>query len=161
MTYGVSGDIRADLNAHLPAAHANYKGEDVLPGALIEAGRDFATQEIDATLKPRYGEHIPFTTVPALIDKIANALAEEFVQDKMNPGPAPKTQDKYSTNAKRCRDILESLAEGTMELPEVDDPEGGQVFHTHANRAPAMDVDATEDQEVDPDLLDDISNNRG
>lgn len=159
--YGNSERIRQELNQFMSEDHPNYQGELVLPEGLIFAGREYATDLINAKLTPRYPEIVPWASgdVPRFIDTLANCLAKGWITEQKNPGPAPNDDRKFVSAKNKCETYLEEMASGDIELPGVDTP-GPTIGFTHSGKTPAADVDPIENQNPDQDLLDDIADRR-
>lgn len=160
--YGQSGDCREELNAGMAPGNKGYKDEAAIKGAIITRSLRRATRVINGKLEPVYPGQIPFTgTVPVLIDTIADDLAVCYVQRSKHPGPGPMTADVKDEYCERAMELLDKLADREMELPELTSTINyTKTFHTREDRTPVFDMDDVENQGVDPDLLDDISDAR-
>ncbi len=160
--YGSSGDIRADLAGGLASTADNFIDEDEVSGALIERGRRHAYAVINGKLEPAFPVEVPWVSggEPLLVSEISNRLSMCFVYRRINPDSTELSKDRKTAFCDEPMEILEELAEGTMELSEVTNPFGDKVFHTRANRKPATDMGPIENQRIDPDLLDDIEDRR-
>lgn len=160
--YGASGDCRNILNSYLPSSHPSYKGETQIPGDLIENGRKNAYALINAKLEVAYPTQVPWTSgsEPGLIYQISNDLTLCHVYKSKNPGPAPLNKDVKAIYCTDPMKLLDQLASFEMQLPEIGDPLGERVFHTHADRHPVFDIDNTLSQGPSQDRLDDIADER-
>lgn len=160
--YGDSGDVRADLNGGLPTTHDNYAGEVQIAGALIERGRRWAYNLINTKLEPSYESHVPWTpgSEPSLIADISNNLTQYFVLSKKNVGNEALDKKKVKELYDEPMELLKQLMNYEIYLPEIPKPLGDKVFHTHSGITPATNVDDILNQQVDPDLLDDIADER-
>ena len=159
--YGGSGDVRSDLNGGLATSHDNYMGETQLAGALIERGRRSAYSIINSKLEPAYPSQVPWTSgsEPDLIYEISNKLAMCFVLTRKNPGSEPLDKNRREQYCEEPMKLLDQLASFEMQLPEIESPLGAKVHHTR-DYTPVCDMDDVENQEVDPDLVDDIADAR-
>jgi len=159
--YGNSGDVRDDMNGGLASTHDNYMGEAQLAGSLIERGRRNAYATINSKLEPAYPDQVPWTSgsEPEMIYEIANKLAMCFILTRKNPGSDPLDKNRREQYCEEPIKMLDELASFEMELPEIDVPFGETVYHTR-DYTPACDIDDIENQEVDPDLLDQIADER-
>lgn len=160
--YFSSGDVREAMNAgKLPTAN-NYLGEIQLPGALITRGGRSATRYINGKLERVYPDSIPFTagSVPVLIVEVANELAECWIRRKQYPGISPMSKEDTSA-CDSANQMLDDIADEKIELPELSASDTvGDVKHTRAGFTPVFDMDSVLDQEVDPELLEEIDSER-
>ena len=160
--YGNSGDVRSDFSAGLPSTHPSYKGEAELPGNLIERGRRNAYALINSKLKIAYPSQVPWASgsEPALVYEISNKLAMCFVYKRKNPGPAPIDKKVKTEFCSEPEKQLDALAKFDMQLPEIEEPYGEKVHHTHEGKHSIFDIDDTLSQAPSSELLDDISDER-
>lgn len=160
--YGSSGDIRSDLNGGLPPTHDNYQGEAQIAGDLIERGRRSAYATINSKLNPAYPTYVPWVSgsEPDLVYEIANKLAICSVLSLKNPGSDPLDKNRRERYCEEPIKMLDEIASFEMELSEIGDPRGDKVYHTRSNYTPVCDMGPIEDQEIDPDLLEDIVDGR-
>lgn len=159
--YGLSGDVRADMNGGLATTHDNYMGETQLAGALIERGRRYAYALINSKLNPAYPSQVPWASgsEPDLIYELANKLTMCFIYSRKNPGSEPLDKNRKEQFCDEPINILDQLASFEMELSEIEKPLGDKVYHNR-DYTPVCDVGDIENQEVDPDLIDDIADSR-
>ena len=161
--YGLSGDIRADLNGGLPSTHNNYQGEGQISGALIERGRRYAYSVINGKLLPTYPDSIPWASgsEPNLIYEISNKLTQCFVLNAKNVGNEPLDKKKRQDLCIDPMDLLDDIANLEVQLVGEENPIGSNnVYHTRKDYTPVADMDSIDNQQIDPDLLDDIKDDR-
>jgi len=160
--YGNSGDVRADLNGGLPTTHDNYMGEEQISGALIERGRRSAYATVNSKLQQAYPSYVPWASgsEPNIIYEIANKLTMCFVLSRKNPDSQPLSKERRVEYCEEPMDMLDKLASFEMEFPEIETPLGDRVYNTRSGYTPACDMDDVENQRIDPDLLEDIADDR-
>jgi len=159
--YGSSGDIRADMNGGLAITHNNYMGEAQLSGALITRAQRNAYATINSKLESSYPSQVPWASgsEPALLYEIANKLSMCFILTRKNPGSDPLDKNRRERYCEEPIKELDQIAEFEMQLPEISSPLGAKVSHNR-DYTPVCDMDDLENQRVDPDLLDDIVDER-
>lgn len=167
--YGSSGDVRDEVNVCvLPSTAGHYADETEIPGKLIINSLRKATRVINGFLEPVYSNVVPYTdiTSPAkLLDEIANDMATYYVlrsaSAKVAPVSAEKKMDYFDVYMEVDKGILWKIREREIQLPELTSQYIDEIKTVRAaGRAPIFDVDKITDQEVDPNLLDDISDER-
>lgn len=158
--YAANFDIREELNAGAVEGDKNYKGEAQLHEALITRSAKHATRVIDGKLESVYPDQVPWAAsgdVPTLVRSVAEDLSVYYVRRAKHPGPGPMSDDVKGEYYDKPMAILEQIADREILLNElsIGYPD---VYHSRKNRDPIFDMDDVIDQEVDPELLDDISN---
>jgi hypothetical protein len=167
--YGVSGDVRNEINSHVAATTGgHYADEAEIPGALIIASLRKATRLINTFLEPVYADQLPFTTtaaVPKFMDEAGSDIATYYVfrsaTAKIGNLPEQKRQDYYDAYVGQPDGFLVQIADRRMLVPELTavSPDQAQSIRTKG-RAPIFDVDPIVNHEVDRRTIDDIERER-
>ena len=167
--YGASGDVRDELNVHIsPSTAGHYIDENEIPGSLIIRSLRNATRLVNGYLEVVYADQIPFSAagdVPKLLDTIATDIATYFVLRSGVANVAPlsdtKKRDYYDDYVKPPDGILVKLSDRKIQLPELTaNYASDSKMSQKKERHPIFDVDDIANQEVDPDLVDDIQDDR-
>ena len=172
--YGASGDVRNEINAYAsPAGAGHYVDEIEVPGTSVIRGLERATRLINAYLEPVYADNIPVTAAgdaPVLLDDIASDIAVYYVWRSNAARLARMPEDK------RKQYLLDHMSEGgqdqpkgtlpmirdrKLQIPEFTSSYADEVKAVReTGRAPIFDVDSENNWNVDPDLIDDIGDER-
>lgn len=166
--YGVSGDVRGELNAYVSApTGAHYTDESELPGQLIVNSLRKATRIINAFLEVVYADQIPFLTtdvVPVLLDEISSDLATFYVWRSahaiMGKVPEDKIEQYYNVYMDPKDGILAKLANREMQLPELTAAYGDDVVAVRGGHPSIFDLDSDIETRVDPNLIEEIERDR-
>ena len=166
--YGASGDVRNELNAHLPTSTAgHYADETELPGGLIIASLRRSTRLINGFLEAAYSAQIPFTAsgdVPRMVDEISDDIATFYALRSLSASVGPvsdaKKRDYYDQYVAPPDGILVRIAKGDIQIPELTSQTAEDAKAIRANHAPIFDLDRDTSQGVHPDTLDDIAEER-
>ncbi len=160
--YGDNATIRLDfLSGGVDKGHPQYQAEGQVLDALITNGRKYAFEVINRILRGRYGSAIPFTSgsEEELIKQYSNIIAAWWIQNNRLPHLQNVIENPLNSMYAETIDDLKEIAKTGKGLADTA-PTKAAAFHTRANRTPIFDVDDPIDQDVDPDLLDDISDAR-
>ena len=162
--YASSGDIREEYNAGAAVGDKGYKDETTLHGVLITRSARRATRVINGKLEGAYPNDIPFTTdasVPKLIKEIADDLSIYYVRRSKHPGQGPMADDVKADYFDSPMELLNEIAAGDTKLSELETLTSDRyTFHTMKGVNPVFNMGNIEDQEVDPDLLGTIADDR-
>lgn len=168
--YGSSGDVRNEINAYMQVTTAgHYADENEIPGSLITTSLRKATRLINSYLVPVFADQIPFTTIPSVpkqLEEISSDMATYFTlrsaSAKVGPIDLEKKRDYYDAYMDPVNGILVMLRDRKIQLSELlttgygDDVKASR----QQNRSPIFDVDDEKNARVDPDLLNDIQQDR-
>jgi hypothetical protein len=167
--YGVSGDVRDEINAYAAVTTAgHYADQTELPGSLIIGGLRRATRLINIFLEPTYPNQLPFTAtgdVPKFLDDVGTDIATYYtlrsVTAKLGRVSDEKKQDYFDHYVKSPDGLLVLIRDRKLQVPELTVHTPDQAQSTRKlGRHPVFDLDAPENWGVDPDLLSDISDGR-
>ena len=168
--YGASGDVRNEINTHMAAAGAgHYFGEEEIPGALIIKSLQKSTRLINMYLEPVYADQIPFTTaasVPRFLEEVGNDIGTYYVfrsaYAKLGNLPDDKKADYFGRYVDtEPPGFLVQIAERKIQLSELASSSLSDAQNSRKGYTPIFDIDADTNQDADPDLLDDINQERG
>ena len=163
--YGISGDIREELNSGAVPGTKNYKDETQIRGDIITKSARRATRKVNTKLRNTYPDEIPFAAiadVPLEIVSIANDLGVYYVLRAKHRGPGPLAatvkEEYYNNSISELEDIIES----GVPLNELDSKGStvSETSDTNEDYEAVFDMDEVENQRVDPDRLDDIAADR-
>lgn len=166
--YGVSGDVRGEINAYVPMpTGAHYADESEISGQLIINSLRKATRIINSFLEVVYADQIPFVStdaVPVLLDEIASDLGTFYVWRSahaiMGKVPEDKIQQYYNVYMDPDKGILAKLANREMQLPELTATYGDDVKAVRGGHPSIFDLDSDIEFRVDPNLIEDIERDR-
>ena len=127
-----------------------------------------AENEIKKRLSKRYDfSASPFlttTTIPPIISTLTETLAIGYMYENMARG-STEGYARADRFINRVMDNLKSLLEGEVQLTDssgnlIEEIEGDWVIHKTTDYAPTFNEDDPDNWIVDPDKLDDISDER-
>ena len=167
--YGASGDVRNEINAHvLQSTAGHFADETEIPGSLIIKSLVKSTRLINAFLEPVYADQLPFTAaadVPVFLEEISNDIATYFVWRsshlKLGNIPEDRRNDYYGQYVDSKDGILTRISEKKLQIPELSavSPSDAKSIR-NLGRHSVFDLDADTQQGVDPNLLEDIAQDR-
>jgi len=150
MAYSTAAKVRELLQGVLAS-------NDTMIGNMITR----ADSIIDSKVGLKYS--VPFATTPPVIETISTELAAYFVmrtlftQDSQN-------KNEWITTFKECIKQLDMIAEGSMAVLDSAGAQlafsGDPVTSDTKDYAPVFNMDEIENQGIDPDLTDDIADER-
>lgn len=150
--YGSATDVRAELGN---PDETEYTASD------ITRARTSATNIVNAYIQKAYPSQVPYTsaTEPEIVKTITNDLAVYFARRSKHPGPAPLSETLRQEYYERNIELLKGIAEGEVEIPEMEDALGDSVL-TSREGHPIFDVDEIEKHIIDDDTLEEIDDSR-
>lgn len=154
LLYGASGDVREEL--------LNPTEQEVSAN-LLNLARTRATHLVDSYLEKKFPSKIPFATsgdVPGVINFITNDLAVFFVKRSTHPGPRPMTDDDKKLYYDDNVVTLEKIVKGEIQIPELSTEGNDPIEANRSGYTPVFDIDEIENNVIDPDLEDKISDDR-
>jgi len=153
MSYCSDSDVRNILTG---------VGTDVMGTAAVAAHITRADSIIDTKLGARY--NVPFSTTPPVVETISADIAAFYVMRTLYTQESQNESDWTLELYKRANSLLDKIAEG--KLPLLDSSgntlsvRADEVESTTAGYTPTFDVGKTINQEVDPDRIDDIADEK-
>lgn len=136
-------------------------GPDEIPQRIIDRAAEYAYNRINSRLMNVYA--VPFTTVPPEIVTISDMLTKCFalaLQAKRapilpKPGKANRASESECEQAAVWMDELVAGRSGLTGVSATD-----LAVHTRASHTPIFDLDDSVNHHPDPDLLDQIDQER-
>lgn len=158
VAYGSSGDVREELVSGNAQSDQGYLDETQIRGDIITRGLRRATRIINGYLEPVYPDSVPFAagSIPVLIDSLANDLAVCYVMRSKHSNFPPMSNETKEMYCDETKELLDKLAKREMQLPELTSTDYPETSNSMEGINPVFDMDAVENQGVDPDLIDDI-----
>lgn len=170
--YGSSGDIRNEINAYAsPSSAGHYVDETELPGSLIIRALERSTRRINTYLEVVYQDNIPVTSavnVPVILDDISSDMATYYAwranAARLRPMSEEKRKEYYEDHIREDKSnpgTLPMIRERKMQIPEFSSDDADETKAVRGlGQAPIFDVDSETNWGVDPNTLDDISDER-
>lgn len=151
--YGSSGDVRAELGN---PSEAEYSADD------LNRARTKATNLVNAYVSKAYPSQIPFSLggEPELLKTTTDDLAVYYAKRAKHPGPLPLSEEVKAEYYDKSIDLLKAISDGVVELPELEGAAGDAVSSPGSTYIPIFGVDNIENQTVDPDLEDHLTDER-
>lgn len=156
--YGSSGDTRSELVSGNAVTDQGYLDETQIRGEIITRGLRRATRIINGYLESVYPDSVPFAagSIPLLIDSLANDLAVCYVMRSKHSNFPPMSNETKEMYCDETKELLEKLQKREMQLPELTSTDYPETSNNMEDIIPVFDMDDVTNQGVDPDLIDDI-----
>lgn len=153
--YGSSGDVRLE---------AGSPSEAEVPLAVLDNSRWKATDLVNSYLESVYPDQIPIEAsgdVPRIVNSLTNSLAVYYVLRTIHRGPSPLAREVTEEFYDKPLETLNLIVAGKLVITELGSvSEASSVMGSRDDKTPIFDVDDVESSQVDPDLLDDIADDR-